>query len=291
MSVKTCHVDVAARHDGGDRAVERRSLAGQHRGDADDARRPRPPCGPRSSSVLHGVARSRPRSPARTSSSRSRQSGKRQPVVEPDAAAERVGEARRPPSPRPDGRRGASRAIAAPRSIVTPITRTPGLIALAASATPAARPPPDSGTRIVARSGRSSSSLQPDRALPGDHERIVEGGDLDEALLASQPPALGHVPRPGCGPTIRTSAPSARMPSTLACGTSADMQTTARRPAPGARHRRRRARDCRSNSRSRPRRPRRAPATRIDRAAQLEGADRLRRLELQQELVARAAPP
>ena len=120
--------------------------------------------------------------------------------------------------------------MAAPRSIETPMTFVAGLAALTARATPAARPPPESGTRTAARSGRSSIELEADGALAGDDVGVVEGRDLGEALARRRG---GRIRAPASSwerPVMRTSAPRARMAATLASGTRADMQTTARRP-------------------------------------------------------------
>jgi hypothetical protein len=65
-------------------------------------------------------------------------------------------------------------------------------MALAASATPAASPPPDSGTRDRGQIRPVLQHFQADRALSGDDKRIVEGRDFRQPLLARQPPALGE---------------------------------------------------------------------------------------------------
>ena len=59
--------------------------------------------------------------------------------------------------------------------------------------------------------------------------RVVEGRDLGEALVGGEAAGCRRRPRPGERPVMRTSAPRARMAATLASGTRADMQTTARR--------------------------------------------------------------
>ena len=77
--------------------------------------------------------------------------------------------------------------MAAPRSMLTPTTRTFGATPFTAQAMPAMSPPPDSGTTTVSTSGQSSKQLQADRALPRDHVRMIEGRDLDHARFCHEP--------------------------------------------------------------------------------------------------------
>ncbi len=77
--------------------------------------------------------------------------------------------------------------MAAPRSIEMPMTRVCGFKALTAAAMPPARPPPESGTSTVARSGQGIlDDFEADRALTGDDARIVERRDQGEAMLSDQ---------------------------------------------------------------------------------------------------------
>ena len=59
----------------------------------------------------------------------------------------------------------------------TPITRISGRTALIALAMPDSRPPPPSGTTTASISGRVLQDLEPDRALAGDHDLVVERVD------------------------------------------------------------------------------------------------------------------
>ena len=127
------------------------------------------------------------------------------------------------------GRPAAKAAcMAAPRSIETPMTRVLGLAALTARATPAARPPPESGTRTAARSGRSSISSRPAVPWPAMTCGSSKGGISARPSVSArrrESAAASSWERP----VMRTSAPRARIAATLASGTRADMQTTARK--------------------------------------------------------------
>ena len=100
---------------------------------------------------------------------------------------------------------------------------------MTASATPAASPPPESGTSTAAMSGRSSITSSPTVPCPA-MTRASSKGDISTSPCSPASRRLSASALSCDRPTMRTSAPSARMPSTLVCGTSADMQTTARRP-------------------------------------------------------------
>ena len=96
--------------------------------------------------------------------------------------------------------------MAAPRSIVRPMTRMPGRIVLAARATPAASPPPDSGTRIVSRSGRACISSIPIVPWPA----MTAGSSKGE--ISVRPSSRTSRSASACAascdrPTIRASAP------------------------------------------------------------------------------------
>ena len=157
--------------------------------------------------------------------------GEGQPVVEPDAAAERVGQRRQLLDRH---RRPASRlaCIAAPRAIETPITRDRRLERLDgggdAGGQPAARKRHERRSRLRASSSTISSPSVPCPAMTAG---MVEGRQHRPA----PPPRPAGRP-PACAsswllPTMRTSAPSRRISSTLFAGTSRDMQITARRPS------------------------------------------------------------
>ena len=172
--------------------------------------------------------------------------------------------------------------MAAPRSIETPMTRVFGLADFTARATPAARPPPESGTRTAARSGRSSISSRPAVPWPAMTCGSSKGGISARPSVSArrrESAAASSWERPA----MRTSAPRARIAATLAAGTRADMQTTARRL---------RARAAKATAR--PWLPVEQQVTPgvsggqagdgVEGAAELEGADRLGGLELEQEV-------
>ena len=69
---------------------------------------------------------------------------------------------------------GASPRYGEHTAACTPITRTAGSSDLTAIATPDARPPPPSGTTTQRQVGEVLDQLEPERALPGDHRRVVE---------------------------------------------------------------------------------------------------------------------
>ena len=77
--------------------------------------------------------------------------------------------------------------MAAPRSMLTPTMRTFGASALHragdAGDQPAARQRHDDRVDL----GPILQQLQADRALPGDHVRMIEGRDLDHARLRHEP--------------------------------------------------------------------------------------------------------
>ena len=164
--------------------------------------------------------------------------------------------------------------------------RMSGFSALAASAMPPMRPPPDNGTTIAARSGRSSSSSSAMVPWPAMTCGWSKGGISVRPSLGTSRSTLRLRLVLAVADAADLGARAARIARTLVRGTRLDRQMVARTPA-RARHRRRRARDCRSNSRPTPRlRCRREGGDRIGGAAQLEGADRLQALELQQDLLA-----
>ena len=120
--------------------------------------------------------------------------------------------------------------IAAPRSMQTPITRVLGDIVLTASATPANSPPPESGTRTASSSGASAMISSPSVPCPAITSALSKGG------MSTNPSSATSRSTSSCAsswllPTMRASAPSAFIASTLLAGTSEDMQITARAPA------------------------------------------------------------
>ena len=76
--------------------------------------------------------------------------------------------------------------MAAPFCIETPMMRMSGFSALAAIAMPLMRPPPDSGTTMAARSGRSSSSSSAMVPCPAITCGMVEWRDVGQALALGQ---------------------------------------------------------------------------------------------------------
>ena len=150
------------------------------------------------------------------------------PVVEADAAAERIGQRallgdldRMAGGKARDHRRAALHGDADdPAS---------GFSVLTASATPEISPPPESGTSSVVEVRRVLDDLEAERALAGDDRLMVEGRDLGHAFLA----------RPAGRPRRWASswlvADDAHLGAqrldrraTLLSGTSADMQMIAR---------------------------------------------------------------
>ena len=136
--------------------------------------------------------------------------------------------------------------------------------------------------------GAVLDQLEAGGALAGDDVAVVEGRDLGEALGRRRGGGDSAAASSWVRPAMRTSAPRARIAATLAAGTRADMQTTARRP---------RARAAKATAR--PWLPVEQQVTPgvsggqagdgVEGAAELEGADRLGDLELEQEVgVARA---
>ena len=75
--------------------------------------------------------------------------------------------------------------------MLIPTTRSEGLIALAAIATPAASPPPESGTSNVSMSGRAAMISSPMVPCPAITARVVEGRKVRQPLLGDQPRGLG----------------------------------------------------------------------------------------------------
>ena len=71
----------------------------------------------------------------------------------------------------------------------TPTMRRPGRTARSASAMPAASPPPPIGITTVSAFSHLLGELEPDRPLPGDHERVLERVDERRAALVDVRPA------------------------------------------------------------------------------------------------------
>ena len=191
------------------------------------------------------------------------------------------------PAIRRSGRPSESRASAA-SSGSTPITRTAGRMARAAAATPLASPPPPTGTRIAATSGRSSTISRPQVPWPAMIRSSSYGGITASPRSAARRSATSR--RSSLlGPTITISAPSAATRARLRPGRPT---ASPRRPArrAGGRPGRRPGRGC-------PRvgdHPARAVGRREAgdgdvRAAELECADRLERLGLQEVAAVRRA--
>ena len=91
---------------------------------------------------------------------------------------------------------------------------------------PPIRPPPESGTSTQSSAGRSSSSSSPIVPWPA----ITSGSSNGETKVRPRSAASCLATTSASSwlrPTIWTSAPSACTASTLFCGTSGDMQTTA----------------------------------------------------------------
>ncbi len=90
------------------------------------------------------------------------------------------------------------------RSACTPITRMPGLSALAAAAMPPIRPPPPTATTSVPSCGTASSISRATGALAGDDGFVVVGVDEHPLLprrhiparACAIPPARRHAARP-----------------------------------------------------------------------------------------------
>ena len=115
----------------------------------------------------------------------------------------------------------------------TPMTRIAGEADLIARAMPAMRPPPESGTTTVSRSGQSSSSSSPMVPWPAMTSGWSKGG------TSTRPSSATSRSTSACASSwlvadTRTSAPSAWIAATLSAGTSRDRQTQAGTPSRAA---------------------------------------------------------
>ena len=120
---------------------------------------------------------------------------------------------------------------AAAPAACTPTTRTSGRSAFTATAIPAASPPPPMPDHDRAHLGALLQDLQPDRALPGDDVRVVEGVDEDRAGLAARTPARPRSVSSTTWPCSRTSAPYSRVAATFGSGAPTGMKTVERTPS------------------------------------------------------------
>ena len=99
-----------------------------------------------------------------------------------------------------------------------------------AAATPAANPPPESGTSTVATSGMASTISSPSVPCPATTTLSSNGGTMTKpssATSRSTSTCASSCDRP----TMRTSAPSRRISATLFSGTRLDMQIVATAPS------------------------------------------------------------
>jgi hypothetical protein len=120
--------------------------------------------------------------------------------------------------------------IAAPRAMLRPITRAFGKRPLTAAATPAASPPPESGTSTVAASGIASAISSPSVPCPATTAASSKGGTMTRPSSATRRSTSSCAS--SCDrPTMHTFAPSRRISATLFSGTSRDMQIVASAPS------------------------------------------------------------
>src|SRR5690606_7634939 len=114
-------------------------------------------------------------------------------------------------SPSTPTRRPAARlaAIAAPRAMLTPITRVAGDKALTAAATPEASPPPERGTNTADGAGQSARISSPSVPCPATTAAASKGGTSASPSSATAR-ATSAIASSWLLPTIRTSAPRSR---------------------------------------------------------------------------------